>query len=96
MEPEEYESLVREGSAAALSIGKPFWKVQESEYESRRLRRSLYIVKTVEAGEEVTHENVRAIRPGGGAAPKILGDMIGRKFKDSHSLGSPFTESLVE
>ncbi len=96
MEPEEFEILVNEGSAAALSIGQPIWKVQESEYESRRLRRSLYLIRAVEAGEEVTHENVRAIRPGGGAAPRILQDMIGRKFKESHSSGFPFTELLVE
>ena len=96
MEPDEFASLVKEGSAAALSIGEPNWEIQQSEHESRRLRRSLYVVKAVGVGEEVTHENVRAIRPGGGAAPRILGDMIGKKFKESHSEGYPFTESLVE
>ena len=69
--------------------------MQDSEKESRRLRRSLYIVKDVIAGDVVTHENVRAIRPGGGCAPKLLEGLLGRRFTKSHTVGTPMNPDLI-
>jgi N-acetylneuraminate synthase len=69
--------------------------MQESEKESRRLRRSLYIVKDVTAGDVVTHENVRAIRPGGGCSPKLLEELIGRKFVRNQVMGTPLAPELI-
>lgn len=96
MEPEEFAALVREGTSTALALGNPQWSMQDSERESRRLRRSLYVVKDVAAGELVTHENVRAIRPGEGCAPKYLNDMLGKKFKRSSKAGTPMYLDLIE
>jgi N-acetylneuraminate synthase len=95
MEPEEFAVLVKEGNSAALALGNPEWSMQESEKESRRLRRSLYVVKNVVAGEEVTHENVRAIRPGEGCAPKFLEGMIGMRFTRDLMAGTPMTPDSV-
>lgn len=96
MEPEEFAQLVKEGNAASQSLGDSIWKIQDSEQESRRLRRSLYVVQDVRAGETVSNENVRAIRPGGGAAPRILKSSIGKRFKRDLSLGTPFSPSHIE
>ncbi len=95
MEPDEFAMLVREGNAAASALGKSDWSMQESEKESRRLRRSLYVVKDVEIGEVVSHENVRAIRPGAGCAPKLLEGMLGMKFVKNLAAGTPMTPELV-
>lgn len=95
MEPDEFAVLVKEGSAAASALGKSDWSMQESEKESRRLRRSLYVVKDVAVGEVVTHENVRAIRPGEGCAPKLLEGMLGMKFVRNLMAGTPMTPELV-
>ena len=96
MEPEEFEILVREGKAAAESLGDSKWSVQESEKESRRLRRSLYIAIDVKAGEKVTEENTRAIRPGFGCLPKYLDELIGKRFKSDHAAGTPMNLDLVD
>lgn len=96
MEPEEFELLVKEARAAIQSLGKPEWNIQPSEAESRRLRRSLYVVQNTDAGEVVSHENVRAIRPGGGASPKNLDDFIGKRFKDNVAIGTPMNSELLE
>jgi N-acetylneuraminate synthase len=96
LEPSEFKALVDEGLKARLAIGDPEWKIQNSEEESRRLRRSLYLVSNVSAGEVVTLENVRAIRPGGGAEPKILKSVLGKTFKASAQVGTPFHENLVD
>jgi len=96
MEPEEFATLVREGTTAALSLGSRNWNMQVSEYESRRLRRSLYIVKNVKSGEAVSNENVRAIRPGGGCPPKLLEQLVGKKFQSDQVIGTPMSQNLVK
>lgn len=96
MEPDEFKQLICECNNAQVAIGNEDWKIQPSEYESRRLRRSLYIVRDVRAGEVVSHENLRAIRPGEGASPKYLEEWIGKKFKESHQAGTPMKAELLE
>ena len=95
MEPAEFAMLVREGNSAALALGNSAWSMQDSEKESRRLRRSLYVVKDVSEGEVVTHENVRAIRPGGGCAPSLLQGLLGKTFIKGHTIGTPMNPDLI-
>jgi pseudaminic acid synthase len=95
MEPEEFALLVKEGTSAFQALGNPDWSMQDSEKESRRLRRSLYVVKDVKLGDVVTHENVRAIRPSGGCAPKLLGQMLGRHFSADFQAGTPMSSELI-
>jgi N-acetylneuraminate synthase len=95
MEPQEFAALVQEGNIAKESMGQTSWQMQPSEAESRRLRRSLYIVKDVRTGEEVSYENVRAIRPGAGAPPKFLESWIGRKFRNDYIAGTPMSSEAL-
>jgi N-acetylneuraminate synthase len=53
-------------------------------------------VKRVNAGELVTHENVRAIRPGLGCAPKFIESLLGKSFKSNFEIGTPMSPNLVE
>jgi pseudaminic acid synthase len=96
MEPQEFAMLVREGNSAKLSLGNAQWSMQASEKESRSLRRSLYIVMDVLPGEVITHENLRAIRPGGGCEPKHLDTLIGKKFVGKFTKGTPMSVSFSE
>ena len=96
MEPEEFARLVIEGKAAKESLGSSVWTMQPSEAESRRLRRSLYIVRDVKKGEQVSMENVRAIRPGQGISPKFLNSILGKVFCQDYALGTPMKLDLVE
>ena len=95
MEPSEFKSLVLEGNSAAESIGRSTWSMQDSEKESRRLRRSLYIVADVKKDEILTRDNVRAIRPGAGMSPKNLNEILGRKFNSDYSRGTPLEASQI-
>jgi N-acetylneuraminate synthase len=89
MEPDEFANLVREGTDAFVALGTGNWDEIKAEDESRRLRRSLYIVQNVTIGEKVTEENVRAIRPNGGEPPKHLPNILGKTFNKSLPIGSP-------
>ena len=68
LEPDELALLVRETAAARLAVQPPRFGPTEAERDTLALRRSLYVVADVRAGDEVTRENVRSIRPAGGLA----------------------------
>jgi pseudaminic acid synthase len=96
MEPEEFEMLVKEGHEAHAALGDGSWKIQASEEESRNLRRTLYIVEDVSKGQEITLENIRAIRPGGGGPAGIIEKVIGMKFVKDFKKGDPMQFDCAE
>lgn len=61
----------------------------------RPLRRSLYVVADVQAGEPFTHENVRSIRPGYGLHPDFIGQVIGRRAAADIKRGTALKWNLV-
>jgi pseudaminic acid synthase len=79
MEPDEMAQLVLETERAWQALGQVRYGPIEAEMESIKFRRSLYVVKDLKAGDVLTNENVRAIRPGLGLAPKYLEHVLGRR-----------------
>lgn len=78
MEPAEMAQLVVESERAWQSIGRVSYGPTDAEIKSLQFRRSLYIVKNLKAGEVLTAENLRAIRPGLGLPAKYLDTFIGK------------------
>ena len=70
MEPGEMAQLVVETERAWQALGQVSYGPTEAEQKSIQFRRSLYIVQDLKAGDLLTHENVRAIRPGLGLPTK--------------------------
>jgi pseudaminic acid synthase len=95
MEPNEFKALVEAGREAYASLGHSEWKLNASEAESRRLRRSLFIVSDVKKGDLITSQNLRAIRPGDGCSPKHISGLLGRHFKNDYALGTPMDISYA-
>lgn len=60
-----------------------------SEEETRAFRRSLYFVRPVEAGQEISTADIKSIRPGLGLLPRHLKDIIGRTAAVSIPAGIP-------
>jgi len=79
LEPHEFTQLVRDVRTAWQSLGTVNYERKPSEISSLTFRRSLYVVQDIAAGERLTRENVRAIRPGHGLAPKCLDQVVGRQ-----------------
>lgn len=95
LEPDELAALVRESERAWLALGTVHVGPTAGEAESRRLRRSLYVVQDVHAGDAVTPENVRSIRPGGGLEPGAMDVVLGRTFTANVLRGTPLTWDLI-
>lgn len=51
-------------------------------------KRSLYVVKDIKQGEELTVENIKSIRPGFGLDPDLLPDVLGRTAKRDLEAGT--------
>ena len=96
LEPNEMKQLVEETARAWQSLGKAFIGPTEAEKPSITFRRSLYIVKDLKAGDILTKENVRAIRPGLGLSPKNLDEVLGKKIKSSVKMGTALAWSMIE
>lgn len=94
--PSELELLVRETESARIASISPA-KIGPTETEQAvlRLRRSLYVVEDVRAGEAVTTANVRSIRPAGGLASDAVDTVIGRTFTRDVARGTPLSWDLI-
>ena len=95
LEPAELAALVAESRRAWQSLGDETPSLAAGEAESRRLRRSLWVVRDVEAGDPVSAETVRSIRPAGGLEPADWDRVAGRSFVRSARRGTPLTWDLL-
>ena len=95
LEPEEMRSLVVETERAWQALGQVSYGPTEKERNSLVFRRSLYVVKDMRAGELFTPENVRAIRPGYGLAPKFIDTFMGRRISIDAKKGTPVSWELL-
>ncbi len=88
MEPDEMSQLVTETKRAWQALGKIYYGVTDEEKNSIIFRRSLYIVKDLKAGEVLTNDNVRSIRPGLGLPAKYLKIILGKTVKRDVARGT--------
>lgn len=96
LEPHELASLVVETERAWQSLGQVQYGVTAAEQKSLQYRRSLYVVRDMLPGEVFSKDNVRAIRPGRGLAPKHFDAIIGRKARCALSRGTALGWDQVE
>jgi N-acetylneuraminate synthase len=89
LEPPEMRMLVAETLSAWQSLGEVRYGPIKEERQSLLHRRSLYFVADMGAGEVITPEHVRNIRPGLGLPPKFIDMVIGRRTKESIKRGTP-------
>lgn len=81
--PDEFAQMIKSVRIAEKALGKITYGGVKSESETKRLRRSLFVVEDIAKGEPITKKNVRSIRPGHGLHPKnweniTNGEMIAR------------------
>ena len=81
LEPAELAALVVETERGLAGAGRgPRSAPTAAEREGLRFRRSLFVVEDVRAGDPVTADNVRSIRPAGGLPPDEIDAVLGRTF----------------
>ncbi|MFC1831311.1 pseudaminic acid synthase [Thermodesulfobacteriota bacterium] len=95
LELHEMKQLVLESEIAHKALGKISYGPVKDEEKSTHFRRSLYIVKDLKAGDILTHENTRAIRPGFGLPVKHINHILGKTVKRNIKRGTPLKWELI-
>ena len=88
--------LVRECRTVALALGAVSYERAEQEQKSLQLRRSLYVVEDMKAGDVFTEKNLRRICPGMGLSPKYYDIILGKKVNRDIIRGTPVQWDLIE
>ncbi|WP_150303295.1 pseudaminic acid synthase [Pseudomonas saliphila] len=78
LEPAELAALCRDSKTAWSALGEVNYGRKSSEQSNAQFRRSLYFVKDLKAGDIITVDAVRSVRPGFGLPPKDLEQIIGK------------------
>jgi len=89
LEPDELAQLVVETKRAWQSLGKVTYGPTNAEEGAVMRRRSIYVTKDIQAGDVLTKDNIRCIRPGYGLAPRHYENLLGRAVKCDVKKGAP-------
>jgi pseudaminic acid synthase len=95
LEPEEFHTLRVETERAWQSLGRITYGGSKAEEKSRVFRRTLYISRDMKAGEVLTRDNMRIVRPGFGLPPKYFETMLGKRINRDAAPGTPVTWELL-
>jgi sialic acid synthase SpsE len=94
--PAEFAILVEEVRNVESALGKVTYDLTPSSIANRKFARSLFVVSHVRAGEVVTTDNVRSIRPSDGLPPSELPHILGRTFLRDLEAGTPLEHDHLE
>lgn len=87
----EFTDMVKAVREAEKALGKIDYSLTEKQKNNRVFRRSLYVVEDIKAGEIITEQNVRSIRPGFGLHPKYYNEILGKKANKNLEKGERLT-----
>lgn len=94
LEPAEFAALCRDTKTACSTLGKVDYGRKSSEQANVKFRRSLYFVKDLKAGDVITADAVRSVRPGFGLPPKCLESVVGRRLSANVGCNTPVTADV--
>ncbi|MEO9649035.1 MAG: pseudaminic acid synthase [Sulfitobacter pontiacus] len=92
LEPSEFSELCSGARVSWEAVGRVDYGRKSSEVANVKFRRSLYFVKDMKAGDVITKDCVRSVRPGYGLAPKHLNQVIGRSVATGVAANTAVTE----
>ena len=96
MPMDEFAEMVKCVRDAKRIAGQVQYGPTKGELGNLKFRRSLFAVKDIAAGEEITTDNVRSIRPSTGLSPKHLSSILGKKAKWNIPYGTPLSMDMFK
>ncbi|MBB2149902.1 pseudaminic acid synthase [Pedobacter gandavensis] len=95
MNEQEFSEMVKSVREAEKAVGGVNYALTEKQKSGREFCRSLYVVNDIKAGEEITKENIRSIRPGYGMHPKHYKDVLGKKASKDLEKGDRLSDESI-
>ena len=96
MEIGEFAAMVKSIRNVEKAIGEVVYPTDPAKIKGREFCRSLYVAEDIKAGDYITENNVRSVRPGYGLHPKYLSDILGRRFNRDCSKGERMNLNLIK
>jgi len=96
LEANELKALCDGAKTAWQCLGKVDYGRKSSEESNIKFRRSLYFVKDIAAGEIITKEHIKSVRPGFGLAPKYFDEVLGRTVNQNIKHGMAVSWTLLK
>lgn len=96
MEPEEFAQMVKDIRIMEKALGSSEYQLTDTQKLEHNGSRSLFVVKDIAAGEALTPENIRSIRPGAGLHTMYYEEILGKKAKMALKKGTPLRWELIE
>lgn len=96
LEPAEFKAMVDGVRKAEKALGAVQFAITNKQKDSAVFRRSLFVVKDIQAGEKLTSYNVRSIRPGQGLHTRHYEEVMGQKASRSLSKGTPLDWDMIQ
>lgn len=96
LEPKDLVDLCQRSRTAWQALGKIDYGLKSSETGNIKFRRSLYFVKAMKAGETVSADAIRSVRPGYGLAPKHYTDVVGKVLLSDTEYGMPVSWEILQ
>ena len=96
LEPTELKTLVKEIKQIEKALGQPNYEKDEQEEKMSKYKRSLFVVKDIKAGEFLTKDNIRCIRPGYGLPPSDLSRILHKKIIKDIKKGTPLNWEFID
>lgn len=92
----EFSAMVKAVREAEAALGNIDYTLTPQQIKGKTFSRSLYVVKDMKAGDVITEDNVRSIRPGHGLHPKHYPTILGKKVKVDIERGTPVTMEIIQ
>lgn len=96
LEPDEFKAMVKAVRQTEKAVGNVSYELSQKVTQSREFSRSLFAVKDIKAGDKITVENIRSIRPAYGLHPKNLKDVLGKKARIDIKKGTPLRWEFLQ
>lgn len=96
LEPDELAALCKGTKTAWSALGRVDYGRKSSEQGNVKFRRSLYFVKDMKAGDVITSDCIRSVRPGFGLAPKEHENLIGKSLNSNVNFGAAVRLNFIE
>ena len=96
MDIDEFKSMIKEIRKLERALGRVNYDLDEKVIKNRVFSRSLFFTEYIKAGDMITENNMRSIRPGYGLHPRYYNEILGKKAKQDIKKGTPVDWSLIE
>ena len=96
MNEAEFTEMVKAVREAESAVGTVNYTLTEKQRSGKDYCRSLYIAQDMKAGDILTKENVRAVRPGFGLHPKHFKEILGKKINVNLEKGDALKMNFIK